>query len=121
MFEDLNEDHSHEGIALDMKNRQRYFEGRAGEAKDSSSIDTSDLLQMMGNGVGDWKSRLVSVRFGRVESGGRFRLTSLQLRQNPDASKAAVKLMSKNVKARLVVKTTKCLSFDATRADRFED
>jgi len=29
------------------------------------------------------------------------------LRQNPDASKAAVKLMSKNVKARLAVKTTK--------------
>lgn len=51
-----------------MKNRQRYFEGRAGEAKDSSSIDTSDLLQMMGNGAGDWKPRLVSVR--SVESGG---------------------------------------------------
>ena len=61
MFEDLNEDHSHEGIALDMMNRQRYFEGRAGETKDSSSIDTSDLLQMMGNGASDWKSRLVSV------------------------------------------------------------
>ena len=62
MIEDLNEDHSHEGIALDMKNRQRYFEGRAGETKESSSIDTSDLLQMMGNGVSDWKDRLVSVR-----------------------------------------------------------
>lgn len=37
---------------------------------------------------------------------------TLQLRQNPDASKAAVKAMSKNVKARLAVKTTKCLLFD---------
>ena len=73
VIEDLNEDHSHEGIALDVKNRQRYFEGRAAEAKDSSSIDTSDLLQMMGNGVGDWKTRLVSVR--SVKSGGRFPLT----------------------------------------------
>jgi len=62
VIEDLNEDHSHEGIALDMKNRQRYFEGRAGEAKDASSIDTSDLLQMMGNGASNWKTRLVSVR-----------------------------------------------------------
>jgi len=66
VIEDLNEDHSHEGIALDMKNRQRYFEGRAGETKDSGGIDTSDLLQMMGNGAGDWKSRLVSVRSDRV-------------------------------------------------------
>jgi len=74
VIEDLNEDHSHEGIALDMKNRQRYFEGRAGETKDSSGIDTSDLLQMMGNGVSSWKGRLVSVRL--VWLGNPFPLTA---------------------------------------------
>lgn len=74
MIEDLNEDHSHEGIALDMKNRQRYFEGRAGETKDSSSIETSDLLQMMGNGVSNWKGRLVSVRLAQL--GNPFPLTA---------------------------------------------
>jgi hypothetical protein len=74
LIEDLNEDHSHEGIALDMKNRQRYFEGRAGEAKDPSSIDTSDLLQMMGNGASNWKTRLVSV--SSVQLGSPFSLTA---------------------------------------------
>lgn len=38
-MEDLKADGKFSGIALDMKNRQRYFEGKTGEAEPEAKVD----------------------------------------------------------------------------------
>jgi transcription initiation factor TFIIH subunit 1 len=60
-MEDLHAGDNRAGIALDMKNRQRYFEGRSGTNEGSTKVDFRTALTGMKSQLGAWNEALRSV------------------------------------------------------------
>ncbi|KAG8834705.1 RNA polymerase II transcription factor B subunit 1 [Serendipita sp. 399] len=61
-MEDLHGGESQAGIALDMQNLQRYFEGRSGTVGVGSTVDLKTALTHLKTQSGDWESKLRMVR-----------------------------------------------------------
>lgn len=57
-MEDLHAGDNTVGITLDMKNRQRYFEGRSGTNEGSTSVDFKSALVDMKGQLGGWTDAL---------------------------------------------------------------
>jgi transcription initiation factor TFIIH subunit 1 len=60
-MEDLHAGDNRAGIALDMKNRQRYFEGRSGTNEASTNVDFKTALVGMKSQLGGWAKALSDV------------------------------------------------------------
>jgi len=60
-MEDLHAGDNRAGIALDMKNRQRYFEGRSGINEASTNVDFKTALVGMKSQLGGWTEALRDV------------------------------------------------------------
>jgi transcription initiation factor TFIIH subunit 1 len=60
-MEDLHVGDSRAGIALDMKNRQRYFEGRSGTSEGPTGVDFKTALAGMKGQLGGWNEALRNV------------------------------------------------------------
>lgn len=64
-LEDLNDFQASEGIGLDMKNSQRYFESRAINEEDTSDRQKASVPQAFSElkgCLGDWERSLTQVR-----------------------------------------------------------
>jgi transcription initiation factor TFIIH subunit 1 len=60
-MEDLHAGDNRAGIALDMKNRQRYFEGRSGTSEVSANVDFKTALVGMKTQLEGWTESLRDV------------------------------------------------------------
>ncbi|PVG02486.1 hypothetical protein CPB86DRAFT_864878 [Serendipita vermifera] len=88
-IEDLHKDDDHVGVALDMANRQRYFEGRSLSDVKSVVADSKVALTTMKNQLNDWTTGLHNVR------------------QDTQIGSEAIKSMSENISSHNKVKTRK--------------
>ncbi len=62
-MEDLHAADDRAGITLDMKNRQRYFEGRSGTSEGSTNVDFKTALLSLKGQLGGWNEALKNVRW----------------------------------------------------------
>lgn len=89
-LEDLHDNQSSAGIILDMQNRQRYYEGRsAGTDKDDQKLDIRSAIRDVKVNLHDWSKHLS------------------HLKLDGKASEASLIAMTKNVNARIDMKTRK--------------
>ncbi|KAG1729203.1 uncharacterized protein EDB91DRAFT_1159997 [Suillus paluster] len=92
-LDDLRDPEATSGIALQMQDRERYFEGQlartASEQADREVVDVRAAFAELRNGFGGWESRFS------------------QLRIDKRAGDAALASMTQNVSARLDIRTRK--------------
>ncbi|KAH9929497.1 uncharacterized protein BXZ73DRAFT_48014 [Epithele typhae] len=92
-LEDLHDNQSSAGIILDMKDSQRYFDGRAsgagGERDNTLRVDFQEAIRQLKDGTQDWASNLVQVKVDKK------------------AGETALIAMTQNVSCRLDVKSRK--------------
>lgn len=62
-IEDLHGDGDQGGITLDMKNRQRYFEGRTTTSESAVNVDFKTALSGMKGQLTGWESSLKTVLY----------------------------------------------------------
>ncbi|KAK7472733.1 RNA polymerase II transcription factor B subunit 1 [Stygiomarasmius scandens] len=89
-LDDLHDPEASIGIALEMQDRQRYFEGRMANAsadESQESLDTQEIIQSITADLQQWASKL----------------TQLKIERKP--GDAALMSMTQNVAARLDVKS----------------
>ncbi|KIM31414.1 hypothetical protein M408DRAFT_65050 [Serendipita vermifera MAFF 305830] len=88
-MEDLHAGDNRAGITLDMKNRQRYFEGRSATNEGSTNVDFKTALGSMKSQLGGWDESLKNIH------------------QASQPGVEAVRSISQNIHARTKVKSTK--------------
>lgn len=65
-MEDLHGNYDGSGITLDMKNRQRYFEGRAVTGEAVTQVDSKVALSNMRTQLEEWHFGAKKVRYAMV-------------------------------------------------------
>ncbi|EIN11764.1 hypothetical protein PUNSTDRAFT_50633 [Punctularia strigosozonata HHB-11173 SS5] len=90
-LEDLHDPESASGIALEMQDRQRYFEAKmaGADGKESEEVDIQTALRESKVSLDDWARNLTELRFDKK------------------SGEAALAAMTQNVAARLDTKTRK--------------
>lgn len=85
-MEDLHGNDNNAGIALDMKNRQRYFEGRSGPLEPVTNTDFKLSVRSMKSQLNEWKLGLKNVS-AISQRRHHFKLSGRSLKTQSPASK----------------------------------